>query len=240
MARTAEGKLLTDLHRKQQLALRASVVRDVMKLWPAWQPSKPDSYQAFERAMVLLVQSRSIQSAAISARYYEMFRAADAPGRKAVRTVAMAVARDEAAIRAAVSSTARAGVYTALGAGQPYEAAMRNGLVRISGAASREVLNAGRDTVMQEISRDPTALGWMREGGGDVCAFCAMLLSRGPVYKEESADFQAHDHCGCFASPYYEGAAWPDRNRELQQRWKETGSLNSFRQSLNKLPDKPA
>lgn len=240
MARTPLGTALTQSHRRQQLALRASVVRDVMKLWPAWQPSKPDSYQAFERALVLLVQSRSVQSAAISARYYQLFRAADAPGRQIARTVALAAARDEEAIRASVSVTARAGVYTALGAGQPFEAAMRNGLVRVSGAVSRDVLNAGRDTVTQEIGRDSKALGWMREGGADTCPFCSMLLSRGPVYKEESADFQAHDHCACFASPYYEGAAWPDRNRELQQRWKETGSLNTFRQSLNKTPDKPA
>jgi len=236
MARTAEGKLLTDLHRRQQLALRASVVRDVMKLWPAWQPSRPDSYQAFERAMVLLVQSRSVQSAAISARYYELFRAVDAPGRKVVRTVALAVARDEAAIRAAVSSTARAGVYAALGAGQTYEAAMRNGFVRVAGAASREVLNGGRDTIVNEVQRDPTAQGWARVTSGNPCGFCGMLASRGPVYKEESASFEAHDHCSCDAEPVYEGSEWPGKGREFQQLWKETGSLNTFRQALGKTP----
>ena len=80
MARTAEGKLLTDLHRRQQLALRASVVRDVMKLWPIWVPSDPGSYARFEDAMVLLVQSRSVQSAALSARYYQNFREAEIGG----------------------------------------------------------------------------------------------------------------------------------------------------------------
>jgi hypothetical protein len=238
MARTPEGKLLTDLHRRQQMALRASVVRDVMKLWPAWQPSKPDSYQAFERAMVLLVQSRSVQSAAISARYYEMFRAADAPGRQIARTVPLAAARDEAEIRASISVTARAGVHTALGAGQTYEAAMRNGLVRVSGAASREVLNAGRDTILEEVKRDPRSQGWARVTGADACPFCAMLSSRGPAYSESGVDFEAHDHCSCGAEPVYEGSEWPGRGREFQQRWYESDrTLNGFRQSMNKTPE---
>jgi len=234
MARTPLGTALTQSHRKQQLALRASVVRDVMKLWPAWQPSRPDSYQAFERAMVLLVQSRSVQSAAISARYYELFRAADAPGRQVARTVALAAARDEAAIRASISVTARAGVYAALGAGQTYEAAMRNGLVRVSGAASRNVLNAGRDTVVNEVQRDPRAQGWARVTSAAPCAFCAMLASRGPVYKEDTVDFEAHDHCSCDAEPAYEGSEWPGQAQEYRKLWQETGSLKEFRSALGR------
>ena len=233
MARTPEGKLLTDLHRRQQLALRASVVRDVLKIWPAWQPKDPASYRSFEAAMVMLVQSRSVQSASLAARYYEMFRAADAPGSTRSLAVALAAARDEAEIRAAVSSTARAGVYKALGAGQPFEAAMRNGLVRVSGAVSREVLNGGRDTILDEVQRDTRTQGWARVTGGDPCAFCAMLASRGPAYREESVDFQAHDHCDCGAEPVYEGSEWPGKGREFQQMWKETGSLNNLRQEMS-------
>src|SRR5665647_575438 len=235
MARTAEGKLLTDLHRRQQLALRASVVRDVMKLWPMWRPRDAGSYVSFEAAMVLLVESRSRQSAALAARYYELFRAADAPGTRILRTVALAAPRATAEIRAAVSVTARAGVYTALGAGQTFEQAMANGLVRVSGAVSREVLNGGRDTILGEVQRDTKTQGWARVTGGNPCAFCAMLASRGPAYREESVDFQAHDHCDCGAEPVYMGSEWPGRGREFQKIWKEEGgSLNTFRQALSK------
>ena len=80
MARTPEGTQLTNLHRRQQLALRAATIKDVVKLWPIWQPSDPISYQRFEDAMVLLVQSRSRQSAALAARYYEQFREAEIGG----------------------------------------------------------------------------------------------------------------------------------------------------------------
>jgi len=232
MARTAAGRRLTNLHRRQQLALRAAVVRDVLKLWPMWHPKNPSSYEAFETAMVLLVQSRSVQSASLSARYYELFRAVDAPGMKVTRAVQLAAARDAAAIRAAVSVTARAGVYTALAAGQPYEMAMRNGLVRVSGAVTREVLNAGRDTILQEVQRDGKAHGWARVTGGNPCAFCAMLASRGPAYSESGADFEAHDHCQCGAEPAYEGSEWPGRGREFRDLWQEHGDLNSFRRAL--------
>ncbi|HEY5474703.1 MAG TPA: hypothetical protein VIK32_16130, partial [Candidatus Limnocylindrales bacterium] len=182
MARTAEGRILTDLHRRQQGALRASVVRDVMKLWPAWQPSQPESYQAFERAMVLLVQSRSAQSAALAARYYEMYRAVEAPASAALRTVPLAAPKSEAAIRAAIGATTRGAVYRSLAAGKPFETVMRNSLVEVSGTVSRDVLAGGRDTIFAEQVRDPRAMGVARITGASPCGFCAMLASRGPIY----------------------------------------------------------
>lgn len=246
MARTPEGKLLTDLHRRQQLALRASVVRDVMKLWPAWQPSKPDSYQAFERAMVLLVQSRSVQSAAISARYYEMFRAVEAPGRKIARTVALAAARDEEKIRAAIGATTRGTVYKALAAGQKYETVMSNCLVNVSGTVSRDVLAGGRETIFAEQIRDPRAMGVARITGAAACAFCQMLASRGPIYlSAESASkidgqvMSYHLHCDCSIEVAYEGYEMNTRSLEQKRLWDASDhTLNGFRQDLTRRPDK--
>jgi len=248
MARTAEGRILTDLHRRQQMALRASVVRDVMRLWPAWQPSKPDSYQAFERAMVLLVQSRSVQSAAISARYYEMFRAAEAPGRQIARTVALAAARDEEQIRAALGATTRGTVYKALAAGQKYETVMSNAFVNVSGTVSRDVLAGGRETIFAEQQRDPRAMGVARITGSAPCAFCAMLASRGAIYLSaesagqiEGQEMDWHLHCDCSIEVAYEGYEMNARSLAQREQWnKSDGTLNGFRQDLNKTPDKPA
>jgi len=248
VARTAEGKLLTDLHRRQQLALRASVVRDVMKLWPAWQPSKPDSYQAFERAMVLLVQSRSVQSAALAARYAEMFRSAEDPVHQAVRTVSLAAVRDEEKIKAAIGATTRGAVYKSLAAGKPFETVMRNSLVEVSGAVSRDVLAGGRDTIFAEQQRDQRARGVARITGAAPCAFCAMLASRGPVYlSAESAGqkdgqmMQWHTHCDCSIEVAYEGYEMNARSLAQREQWdKSDGTLNGFRRDLNKTPDRPA
>lgn len=73
----------------------------------------------------------------------------------------------------------------------------------IAGGAQRRVANFARLTVMDSSVTDPKARGWMRVGDGNTCEFCAMLLGRGAVYSEASADFAAHDHCGCVAVPAF-------------------------------------
>ena len=233
MARTPEGTQLTNLHRRQQLALRAATIKDIVRLYPMWNLDDPASYERFVKAVTLLVQARATNSAALAARYYQLFKAADLGVIAAVVPLAKVPPAEQIAV--SVAATARAGTYRALGAGMARDAALANGLVQVSGSASRLAMNSGRDTILEAVQSDPQAVGWIREGSGNTCSFCAMLLSRGPVYKEESADFQSHDHCGCFASPVYEGAAWPENNRRLRELWEtEGGSLNTFRQALAK------
>jgi len=223
MARTAEGRALTRMHTKQQLALRAKVTTEVMRLYAIWSLKDEASFLRFQDAMVVLVQLRAIESATLAASYYEQFRAVDAPGRAARTAARVALAAPPAAaqIRTAVSATARAGVFRALRAGKPYEAAMQNGLVEVSGAVSRLVLQSGRDTIQEELLRDPAALGWARVASANACAFCAMLASRGPVYKEETVDFEAHDHCTCGSEPVYEGAQWPPNSKAFDSLWRD-------------------
>jgi hypothetical protein len=240
VAITAAGRRLTQMHRRQQLALRAKVIRDVVQLWPAWQPKDPSSYRAFEDAMVLLAQSRSQQSAAIAAAYLEQYRRVElkavAPKEVAASVeltfVALAKARSEEQIRTVVGASARGGVYRALTSGQPFEVAMRTGAVRVSGDVSRLVLLGGSDTITGEARR--SKLRYARVTSGNPCAFCAMLASRGPVYwSEETASFEPHGHCSCVPEiEYGEGYEWPGHAREFQELWRETGSLNGFRSEL--------
>ena len=245
MARTAEGKLLTDLHRRQQLALRASVVRDVMKLWPAWQPSRPDSYQAFERAMVLLVQSRSVHSATLAARYYETYRAIESPS-KVLSTVPLAQPKSVEEIRAALGATTRGTVYKSLAAGQTFETVMRNTLVNVSGTVSRDVLAGGRDTITGEVQRDPRAMGYARITGAAPCAFCALLASRGAIYLSaesagqiEGQEMDWHVNCGCGIEVSYEGYEMNARSLAQREQWqKSDGTLQGFRRDMAKTPDK--
>lgn len=197
MARTKEGALLTNLHRRQQLALRAEVVKAVANLFPMWQPRDPASFARFADAMVLVAQNGGRRSSAIAAAYYQLFRSVDASGDAAriSPVVILAPPPPEEQVRASVSATARAGVYRAFGAGLSYEEAMANGLVEVSGAVSRLALDSGRDTIVESAQSDPSAVGWARVTGDNPCAFCAMLASRGPVYKEDTVGFEAHDHC---------------------------------------------
>lgn len=70
----------------------------------------------------------------------------------------------------------------------------------IEGGTQRRIVNFSRLTVSRSSIEDPGARGWKRTGVGN-CEFCRMLIGRGAVYTEATADFAAHDHCGCAAEP---------------------------------------
>jgi hypothetical protein len=81
----------------------------------------------------------------------------------------------------------------------------------IEGGMQRRIANFSRGTVIGSAVRDPKAEGWQRVGAG-ACAFCAMLISRGSVYRTaESADFASHDHCRCSALMVWSGESRPVR-----------------------------
>lgn len=73
----------------------------------------------------------------------------------------------------------------------------------VSGGLQRRIANFARSTVTQSSVADPKARGWQRVGDGSSCEFCSMLLGRGAVYSEATADFESHDHCGCGAEPAF-------------------------------------
>lgn len=73
----------------------------------------------------------------------------------------------------------------------------------ILGGAQRRITNFSRLTVTGSSIADPRAVGWQRVGGGSSCDFCSMLLGRGAVYSESTADFEAHDHDQCGAEPVW-------------------------------------
>lgn len=70
----------------------------------------------------------------------------------------------------------------------------------IQGGTQRRIANFARLTVANSAIEDPSARGWQRVGAGN-CEFCRMLIGRGAVYTEATADFAAHDHCNCAAAP---------------------------------------
>lgn len=74
----------------------------------------------------------------------------------------------------------------------------------VEGGLSRRIFDWSRETVMGSALADPAADGWQRVGVGS-CAFCAMLIGRGAVYSEDTADFASHDHCHCAATPAFKG-----------------------------------
>lgn len=101
---------------------------------------------------------------------------------------------------------------------------------RQSAAAARNVMNGARGTLFLAGDRDRKALGFVRVSRtGTPCGFCAMLISRGPVYKGTSGEREGslyrsnegtgpkadgtivtygdldlyHDNCQCYAIPVF-------------------------------------
>jgi hypothetical protein len=80
---------------------------------------------------------------------------------------------------------------------------------RQAAAAARVVMDGARGTIWSQAQRDKRVIGYVRlSRTGTPCGWCAMLISRGPVYRSEgSAEYsdgdKYHDNCHCFAMPVY-------------------------------------
>ena len=105
--------------------------------------------------------------------------------------------------------------------------------VKVLKSAKRRTLNAGRDRLVELAATDRDIRGWARVSDGSPCPFCAMLVSRGPVYSEHTVRFRAHDGCGCGARlvPRDDSSGgWDDESRKYRDLWKQSGGdSNEFR-----------
>lgn len=69
----------------------------------------------------------------------------------------------------------------------------------LAASAARHVKSASRDLVTDTARLNKA--GWARQlTGAETCTFCAMLVSRGPVYSRETVNFRTHNHCDCTAT----------------------------------------
>lgn len=103
---------------------------------------------------------------------------------------------------------------------------------RLTAALPRLAVQTGRATTVEAVREDPQARAWARETRGDCCYFCAMLASRGAVYKDEhtagrdanesftgSGDFKFHNNCHCVAVPVFGTYELPANARQWAADW---------------------
>lgn len=84
------------------------------------------------------------------------------------------------------------------------EREMRAMVDEINALAAKEVARGFRDSITGNTRQDVEAIGWSRVARGGACKFCAMLASKGAVYRSEStATFASHKHCNCAARPEF-------------------------------------
>lgn len=225
MAATVVGRLLTQQHRQQQLAVRARALQMLIALWPLFDVRRIDeTWLAMEPALLAAVERGRAESAALSSAYYRALRAAE--GIEGAVEVPALEALNMAQVQTSLRVTGPVVAKQLVEMGRA-DAASR-ALVTLSGAMTRHVLQGGRATVLGAAEADTKAtgrkVGWARVTSADPCYFCAMLASRGPVYTRESSDFKAHDACACTAEPMWRDSrsSWPPRSREWRDLYNES------------------
>lgn len=192
---------LTRAYRVRTLALRARTVLDWQRLWPALDWTRLDAtFPAWLVGAGAIVRRDRVVAAGLASAYVKAHRLTAGVSGSAVVKLADPVPVEQL-VTALRVSTLVAAKKAAL-AGQSAEVAMANTFVQSSGAGSRLVLDAGRETVTRSAAADPRTSGWQRVTSGNACEFCSSLGASG-VYTGPADGFQSHGHCACSAEPAY-------------------------------------
>lgn len=161
--------------------------KDLEVLWRSVRDAR-DAKAALMDVLPELVDTYSLAAGSLAADYYDEVR--DAVGAKGSFTAIVPEPPDPGT---------QGLVAWALDQAQDGEAFR----ALIEGGFQKRIANGARRVVTTSSIQDPAADGWLRIGRGE-CGFCAMLVSRGAVYREATVDFAAHDHDKCQAAPAFD------------------------------------
>jgi hypothetical protein len=116
-----------------------------------------------------LVGPYASASGEIAAAWYEDIRGQNVPGTYYAETFdALPTEKVDALVRYAVSPL--------------FDQSFSTVLSLLSGGLQRVISNAARDTITNNVAKDPVQVGYARFPQAGCCAFCAMLAGRGAVY----------------------------------------------------------
>ena len=116
---------------------------------------------------------------------------------------------------------------------------------------ARQVVNAGRNAIEDAVRNDSAAIGWARlPSGAETCAFCMMIISRGPAYKtagtagrdtnarfEGDGLFKFHNNDDCLIVAVFDRDNYPGRDDYLraQSLWNDVTGGYTGADALNAL-----
>lgn len=198
-------------YRRVQALLAAQMARQVLQVWrELMDPARVDAvWPAVRAALVPIVRQARGQSATLARAAYMDARRAEGvpdgdfdPG----GPLQLAIGRLESSL----DVTGPVEFKKAIAAGKSPQQAMDAAAVRMVGSTQYLALEGGRSVMKRSIETDERATGYARVTDSDPCAWCAMLASRGPVYKNavtagdpRQGGDRYHDHCGCVAMPSF-------------------------------------
>lgn len=197
---TRAGVLLTEAHRLAQAKLSASVVADLLKVWPLLDPTALDAtVDRWLTASSAIVAKKHGDSAALAREYLRRFRAVELGTPITAWTPPAAPVPAMEAIRTSLVVQGPVRIKAAMVARTPLATAVETAAGTSSAAGSRHVLAGGRDTIVEAAKADERAQGLRRITSGSACRFCSMLATR----TDFTYEFSAHDGCHCQTQPVY-------------------------------------
>lgn len=223
-----------------QLTIRAQLLRDVTRLWPMLDRNRLDeTWPGWIRAMSLLVRNYHGQSAQAAASSYRAAReqATHSPAPRSLIRLAPVPSEEW---------LDRAFGYSGPGQLRKDVARPNTALSTTLTTASRIVRDGADGTISATVGADPVALGWYFHTDGDPCFWCALIASRGLVFKGDSFEAsnqkfigdgtaKIHNGCACVLMPVFShDHSLPDINREARQVYENRGkgpALKAFRQA---------
>lgn len=207
MALTTAGAVLTDRHRRRQIATTIAADSEIRRAMRMLELDDIDRNRtAWQQRMVGIVAKYHRVSEVQAADYLARYRLAE------LGTAGGPIATAGLDTRIALEVIDAAGpqaLKRRIGKGFDLREALQITSNEVAAETRKLILAGGRGTVRESARRDRRAIGWRRKSDGDPCTFCAMLVSRGPAYTEEAAALAKgngdpyHDHCACTVEVVY-------------------------------------
>lgn len=237
MADTAAGAALTDAHRIAQVELSQQAIAAALVVWAELNPGNlAATRERWLQLLVTLIGIFDVRSAELAVSYLQQFRSVegnpDGPieGRRDFKPGGTARVLDYNG-PATIIRHIKAGM-------QPAEAKRRVQQTMV-GAVQRQVLEGGRRVVDLSALSNPVSKGWRRVADSDPCTFCALMASRGPVYRSESSAGSGrkyHNKCGCTVEEVF-GQWRPNRAEQAYVDAYDEAALELRRQRLPLRPE---
>jgi hypothetical protein len=220
--RRSQAQLLAALERYIKTSLRVSVRsdRDLQPLVDRWIATVLPTilaYRARSEALARVAYTDSRRIGAPAAAPFEL------PGSDPIPPDAVAISLRATSLAVLLDDLNRRQL--------DIVAAVEDASIQAAGAAVRHALNGGRAFMARAVETDPAVVGWYRVTKARPCSFCAVLASRGAVYREDSfeasdprwigdGEEKVHDHCACTLAPLYGRAqAIPDASLGYTELW---------------------
>jgi hypothetical protein len=208
-------------HSQQQVGKVARVQAELRRLWNQVLDPKDfaGSYTRFALGASYLIQQARSDAMPLATRYFRDSQEIAGYTRTEDDKSPLVVINSLEADLTALYVTGFVTIQKQLASGASADFAERAGQASMLRSAQRRILDAPRQGIIDRSVEDDATVGWARVGDGAPCYFCAMLISRGPVYSERTVNFRAHDGCGCGAKMCFRNdpsRGWTDQSRLLR------------------------